>query len=128
MAALRILQQFNPMLATAGTAEYATLQAAVEAADTLRDAVEAVGILDAVEEDLALETRAALDSIPAAAEEAVIAALESAFERNVPVYLEWVPVDSETIEVRVSEEPDGDGIRVRIGFASPNGRVFLEQD
>ncbi len=126
MAALRILQQFNPMLANAESAEYAALQAAVEAADTLRDAVEAVGILDTVDGDLAVETRAVLDAIPAAADEAVIAALESAFERNVPVFLDWVPVDSSSIEVRVSEETDGDGIRVRIDFASPNGRVFVD--
>ena len=126
MAALRILQQFNPMLANAESAEYAALQAAVEAADTLRDAVEAVGILDTVDAQVALETRAVLDAIPAAADEAVIAALESAFERNVPVFLDWVPVDSSSIEVRVSEETDGDGIRVRIDFASPNGRVFVD--
>ncbi len=101
------------------------LRDTLDAAETLRDAVEAAGILDTVDAQVALEARAVLDAIPAAGNEAVVSALESAFDRSVPVSLYWVRIESATVEVRVSEEPDGDRTRVRIGFASPDGRDFL---
>ncbi len=75
----------------------------------MRDAVETVGILDQLHRRRGAEARAVLDAIPPAFDAAILAALESAFERGVPVALEWVQVDSEPIEVRLSEEPHGDG-------------------
>ena len=125
MPAFEILERFNPMLADPGTGGVRRLRDTLDAAETLRDAVEAAGILDTVDARVALEARAVLDAIPAAGNEAVVSALESAFDRSVPVSLYWVRIESATVEVRVSEEPDGDRTRVRIGFASPDGRDFL---
>jgi hypothetical protein len=115
----------NDLLADAGHEDYANVQAAVEAAERVRDAVEAVGILETLEEDVAFEARAVLDAIPAAVDDVIIAALESAFERGATVFLDWLEDESRPIEVRISEEPHGDTVRVRIVFVSPNGRTFL---
>jgi hypothetical protein len=115
----------NDLLADAGHEDYANVQAAVEAAERVRDAVEAVGILETLEEDVAFEARAVLDAIPAAVDDVIIAALESAFERGATVFLDWLEDESRPFEVRISEEPHGDTVQVRIVFVSPNGRTFL---
>ena len=125
MAAVVVLGNLSDMLADADADDYTTVRSAVEAAETVRDAVERVGILDQHPDRVVVEARAVLDAIPAAVDAAILAALENAFERGVPVALEWVPVDSATIEVRLSEEPHGDGVRVRIGFVSPDGNTFV---
>ncbi len=125
MAASGMLPGLNRMLEDADLASYADVEAAVENADTVRDAVEAVGILDALEADAADEARAVLDAIPPSVDEAIIAALENAFERGVSVVLEWVEGDRGTIEVHVSEEPYGSGVRIRLAVVSPDGASFL---
>jgi hypothetical protein len=125
MAAYRMLPGLNNMLADAAHEDYANVQAAVEAAETVRDAVEAVGILETLEESVAFEARAVLDAIPAAVDSVIIAALESAFERGAAVFLDWLEGDRGAIEVRISEEPHGDTVQVRIVFVSPNGATFL---
>ncbi len=84
MAAAGMLPVLNRMLEDADLEAYADIEAAVEAADTVRDAVESIGILDALEPDVAEEARAVLDAIPPAVDEAIIAALENAFERGLP--------------------------------------------
>ena len=104
MAAAGMLPVLNRMLEDADLEAYADIEAAVEAADTVRDAVESIGILDALEPDVAEEARAVLDAIPPAVDEAIIAALENAFERGAPVALEWVEGDRGMIEVHISEE------------------------
>jgi hypothetical protein len=125
MAASGMLPGLNRMLEDADLAAYADVEAAVENADTVRDAVEAIGILDALEADAADEARALLDAIPPSVDEAIIAALENAFERGVSVVVEWVEGDRGTIEVHVSEEPYGAGVRVRLAVVSPDGATFL---
>jgi hypothetical protein len=125
MSATLMLPGLNRMLEDSALEAYATVEAAVEAADTVRDAVEGIGILDTLEPDVAVEARAVLDAIPPAVDEAIIAALENAFERGVPVVLEWVEADSESIEVGISEERHRDEVRVRIAIVSPDGSTFL---
>jgi|SRR5258708_4041097 hypothetical protein len=125
MAASGMLPGLNRMLEAAQLDAYANVVAAVEAADTVSDAVESIGILDTLDADVAEEARAVLDAIPPAVDEAIIAALESAFERGVPVVLDWVEGERGTIEVLVSEEQHGSGVRVRIAVVSPDGATFL---
>jgi hypothetical protein len=125
MAASGMLPGLNRMLEDADRAAYADVEAAVENADTVRDAVEAIGILDTLETDVADEARAVLDAIPPAVDEAIIAALENAFERGMSVILEWVQGERGTIEVHVSEEEFRDGVRVRLAVVSPDGAAFL---
>jgi hypothetical protein len=125
MSASLMLPGLNRMLEDSELEAYANVVSAVEAADTVRDAVEGVGILDTLEPDVVIEARAALDAIPPAVDEAIIAALENAFERGVPVVLEWVEGDGDTIEVGVSEERHLGGVRVRIALVSPDGAMFL---
>ena len=125
MAASGILSGLNRMLEDADLESYADIEAAVEDADTVRDAVESIGVLDALDADVAEEARAVLDALPPAVDEAIIAALENAFERGVSVVLEWVEGDRRAIEVHISEEPHGSGVRVRIAVVSPDGAMFL---
>jgi hypothetical protein len=125
MAAVVILRELSDMLADPEGEAYANAQAAVEAADTVRDAVEAVGILEERTDEIVPEARAVLDAIPAAVDEAIIAALESAFERGVPVVLDWFEGERGTVEVHVSEERHRNGVRVRIVIVAPDGRTFL---
>ena len=82
MAAAGMLPVLNRMLEDAEVEAYADVEAAVDAADTVRDAVESLGILDELEPDVAEEARAVLDAIPPAVDEAIIAALENAFEHG----------------------------------------------
>jgi hypothetical protein len=125
MAAVVVLTNLGDMLADAGSDNYTRARTAVEGAETVRDAVEGVGILNEHPDAVVGEARAVLDAIPTAADAAIMAALENAFERGVPVVLEWLRDDSATIQVRVSEEPYGDNVRVRIDFVSPHGATFV---
>ena len=126
MVGLEFPARLNEILGDVDREEYASAQSAVEAADTVRDAVEASGVLDRLDsDDGRAEARAVLDGIPPAVDEAIIAALESAFERWVPVEVAWLESKNELIEVRISEDPYGDGEGVRIVFVSPPGEWFL---
>ena len=127
MAMAVILGPLNDMLADAASPQYVDAQSALEAADTVRDAVEALGLLDALSDDDVTEAEAVFDAFPAAVDEAIIAALENAFERAAPVVVEWLRDDDATIAVRVSEDADplGRGPRVRLDVVSPHGQMFV---
>jgi hypothetical protein len=127
MAMAVILRPVNGMLADPSGSDYANVQAAVGAADRVTGAVEALGILDAHSDEIVVEARAVLAALPAAVDEAVMAALANAFERALPVVLAWVQNDSATIAVRVSEElaDDSGALRVRLDFLAPSGENFL---
>ena len=126
MVGLEFSSLLNEILGDVTRDEYANAQAVVEAADTVRDAVEASGVLDRLDSDEGrVEARAVLDAIPPAFDEAIIAALESAFECRMPVEVRWVRSETEMIEVRISEEPYRDGRRVHIAFVSPPGETFF---
>jgi hypothetical protein len=126
MIGLEFPAHLNQILGEVTGEEYSTARSVVEAADTLRDAVEASGVLDRLDSDAGrAEARAVLDGIPPALDEAIVSALESAFERQVPVEVAWLKSENELIEVRLSEGPHGDVERVRIVFVSPPGEWFL---
>jgi hypothetical protein len=128
MVGLEFAEQLNEMLRNTDGEEYAAAQSAIEASDTVRDAVEASGVLDRLgSDDGRAEARAVFELMPPALDEAIIAALENAFERRVPVRVEWIQGDGEFIEIRVAEEPHRDGQRVHITLVSPHGSWFLEQ-
>jgi hypothetical protein len=116
-----MMSALNEMLGGSNQAAYASAQSAVEGADTIRDAVEAVGVLEGLDTELVVEARAVLDAIPPSLDQAIIGALESAFEDRTAVFLEWV--EGDLMEVRISEELDG---RVHIVFVSPVGSTFVD--
>jgi hypothetical protein len=124
MAASAMIPALNTMLGGGNRGAYESARSALADADSVQDALEAVGILDELDDDVAVEARALLDALPASLDESIIAALESAFERDVPALIEWVEGDS--LAVMISEEPHGDGVRVRIAFVSPDGSTFLD--
>ncbi len=114
----------NEILGDVTGDEYSDAQSVVEAADTVQDAVEAAGILDLLESDEGrAEAYAVLNAMPQVVDEAIIAALENAFERQAPVEVEWVRSANE-IEVRISEKPYLGGQRIHIAFVSPPGETF----
>jgi hypothetical protein len=116
-------RSLNAMLGGDNQAAYERAQSAVEGADTVREAVEAVGVLEELDTELVVEARAVLDAIPPSLDQAIIGALESAFEDGAAVFIDWERGD--TMEVRISEEPDG---RVRIVFVSPVGSTYVDSD
>jgi hypothetical protein len=124
MAASAMIPALNTMLGGGNRTAYESARSALADADSVQDALEAIGILDDLDDDVAVEARAVLGAIPVAVDESIIAALESAFERDVPALIEWVEGDS--LAVMISEEPHGDDIRVRIVFVAPDGSTFLD--
>src|SRR5579863_6784172 len=99
MVGMELPALLNEILGDVTREEYANAQGVVEASDTVLDAVEAAGVLDRLDSDGGrVEARAVLGAIPPAVDEAIIAALESAFERQLPVEVVWVESEFETIE------------------------------
>jgi hypothetical protein len=126
MVGLEFPALLNEVLGDASSDEYGRAQSVVEAADTVEEAVEAAGLVDRLDtEEGRVEARAVLAAIPPAVDEAIIAALENAFERRLPVEVIWIPSETETIEVRISEDPYGDGQLIRIAFVCPDGATFI---
>jgi len=123
MAAAAMIPALNTMLGGRDRAAYERARSALADADSVQEALEAVGVLDDLDDDAAVEARALLDALPVSVDESIIAALESAFERDVPALIEWV--EGESLAVMISEEPHGDDVRVRIAFVSPDGSTFL---
>jgi hypothetical protein len=116
-----MMAALNEMLGGSNQAAYASAQAAVEEADTIGDAVEAVRVLEGLDAELVTEARAVLDAIPPSLDQAIFGALESAFEDGAAVFIEWV--EGQSMELRIFEEPDG---RVHIVFISPIGSTFVD--
>ena len=82
-------RSLNAMLGGDNQAAYERAQSAVEGADTVREAVEAVGVLEELDTELVVEARAVLDAIPPSLDQAIIGALESAFEDGAAVFIDW---------------------------------------
>jgi hypothetical protein len=118
-----VLRPLNQMLSDPTTQAYRDAAAAVEAAASVRDAVSSIGVLDAFEPAIVAEAQAVLGAIPPAINEAIIAALSSAFERQLPVSVAWL--EDPKIAVRVWEQPQADGFLVNILVLSPNGQTFV---
>jgi hypothetical protein len=126
MVGLEFPALLNGHLGDATRDEYANAQSVVEAADTVREAVESAGVLDRLSsDDGRVEARAVLAAIPPAVDAAIIAALESAFERRLPIEVIWLETDVETIEARISEEPYRNGQLIRITFVCRDGATFI---
>src|ERR1700735_1851977 len=126
MVGLEFPALLNEHLGDATRDEYANAQSVVEAADTVREAVESAGVLDRLSsDDGRVEARAVLAAIPPAVDAAIIAALESAFERRLPIEVIWLDTDVETIEARISEEPYRNGQLIRITFVCRDGATFI---
>lgn len=128
MVGVEFAARLNDILGNPDGEEYAAAQATVEASDNVREAIESSGVLDRLEtDDGRAEARAVFELMPSVLDEAILATLENAFERRVPVEVKWTRSDDELIEVRVAEETHRDGQRVRITLVSPEGGWFLER-
>lgn len=125
MVGLEFPAILNEVLGDATREEYANAQSVVEAADTVHAAVDSAGVLDRLSSDRGrVEARAVLAAIPPAVDEAIMAALENAFARRLPVEVSWLETDIETIEARISEEPYRNGRLLRITFVCRDGATF----
>ncbi len=120
MPAAIVFRDLNSMLADPSADVYRDVAAAVEAADSVSDAIAGTGVLELQDDPaISVEANAVIDAIPPAVDEAIMGALESAFERAVPVSVEWIR--GEGISVSISEQPSG----VSIEFTSPDGRTYV---
>ena len=125
MVGLEFPAILNEVLGDATRDEYANARSVVEAADTVPAAVESAGVLDRLSSDQGrVEARAVLAAIPPAVDQAIMAALENAFARRLPVEVSWLETDMETIEARISEEPYRNGRLLRITFVCRDGATF----
>jgi hypothetical protein len=98
---------------------YRNAAAALSRADTVQEAVRAVGVLDGFDPAVATEAEAVLGALPPGIDRTIMAALGSAFDRGVPMTLTWI--EDSKIAVRVWEHSSG----VNILFMSPNGQSFV---
>ena len=119
MPAAVILESLSEMLSDPTSQAYLDIAAAVESADSVGEALLGSGVLAALEGDVTTEANAVAGAIPPAVDEAIMGALESAFERAVPVSVGWT--QGERISVSVSEQPSG----VSIQLSSPDGRTYV---
>jgi hypothetical protein len=114
-----VLESLSEMLSDPTSRTYLEIAAAVESADSVAEALVGTGVLAALGDDVTTEANAVAGVIPLAVDEAIMGALESAFERAVPVSVGWTL--GERISVSVSEQPSG----VSIQFSSPDGRTYV---
>jgi len=123
MPAVVVLTPLNQMMSNPSSQDYLDVAAAVDAAGTVHDAVVGTGVLGRFEPEIVTEAHAVLDAIPPAIDQAIMAALGSAFGRGVPVALTWI--EDLKIAVRVWEQSLGGGVLVNILLMSPNGQAFV---
>ena len=123
MPAAVVLSPLNQVLRDPTSQEYRSAVAAVEGSDTVHDAVLATGVLEQFEDQVVTEARAVLGVIPPAIDDVILAALGSAFGRELPVTLTWI--EDPEIAVRVWEQPQDGGVVVHIVFMSPHGQTFV---
>ena len=88
----------------------------ISGAQTVREAAEALGLLAVLSEANAELLAEFLDTIPASLDAAVLAAMRSAFQRDVRVQLTWQPAYE--FELRMWEVTDGSVGLVNINVLS----------
>lgn len=86
-------------------------------ATTLPAAVDALDLLDAVDEQYHDEARLALEAVPAAVEQALLGAVVNAASRGIPVIIQWKP--GSHVELQVWEAVADDLGHVGILLISP---------
>jgi hypothetical protein len=97
---------------------------AVTGASSVREAIERVGLLDALDDPDVAESLAVLNALPQAVDRALLATLGSALERGVPVDLDWR--EAGFIGLHIKEVGQGDAGQVEIVLLTPNGRTFVQ--
>ncbi len=124
MPMMRVVGQLNDVLGNPGTPEYAQAKASLENAQSVAEAVEesqAYLAIPAVAQNEVEEARSVFSALPAAVDEAIRAALTSAFAREAPISLGWIELLDGPMQAHVHE---GDGGRVIIQLSCPRGDTF----
>jgi hypothetical protein len=122
MAGAAIVRPLNAILSNNDPEAYGGALSAVQAASSVRHAVEAVGVLDGLENTEAAEARAVFDALPPALDGAILGALARGLGDGQPVVVDWEPGDA--LAVRIWEEP-GDVATLHIVVVSPDGATYL---
>jgi hypothetical protein len=98
-----------------------SVQEAIAGHTRVHGALDASGILDAIDAEFAAEARAVLDALPPEVDRVILDALGDALDAGSPVEVEWEESAREGgISVRVST----DDALVRITLVTPDGRTF----
>ena len=121
MAAALILSPLNRLLGSPDAQDYGLARAAAGGAGSVREAVEAVGVLDQLPEDVRADARAELDALPPDVDRQILESLRGAFDRGSPIELTWSEVGAGTPISHNMTEAAG---RVRIEIVAPDGRHF----
>jgi hypothetical protein len=111
----------NEALGSPGSGTYRAAASALEGAGTVREVVENGGLLDGLDEDIAREARAVLDSLPDEVNQGVLEALRSAFESGSVVEVLW---EENTADAGISHRVGTETDRVTITLVTPHGRNF----
>ena len=69
-----MIPALNTMLGGRDRVAYERARSALADADSVQEALEAVGVIDDLDDDAAIEARALLDALPASLDESIIAA------------------------------------------------------
>lgn len=122
MAGAAIVSPLNTILSNNDPDAYGGAERAVRTASSVRHAVEAVGVLDGLQNEEAAEARAVFDALPLALDRAILGALATALGEGQPVVVAWEEGDS--LAVRIWEEPGGRAT-LHVVIVSPDGATFL---
>jgi hypothetical protein len=98
-----------------------TARRAVDGATSVHDAIERANLYETLAEDMATEARAVIGALPPEVDRQIVSSLSDAFERDVPVTIEWQEHTEITVEVTSGDAPN----EVHIILRTPAGREFL---
>jgi hypothetical protein len=122
-AAAPVTQKANQILDGTDTEAQEVARNAVIGATSVREAVERVSLFEGMDDPIVAEARAVLEGLPQAIDRALLAALQSALERRIPVGLKWE--EGEIIGLRIAEATHERSSRIDIVVITPHGRTYV---
>ncbi len=127
MAMSVMLPPMNAMLADPASTKYADAATVVAQANSCRDAVGQLGLLEGLSPEVLREAEAVLAALPTEVDQGILVALRAGFRQRSPMSLHWDRDESKgapTIAHRVDEQDEQDNW-VHIHVVAPDGERFI---
>jgi hypothetical protein len=122
MAAAAMIPHVNRIVGNPDDAEnYGLARAALAGAGSVREAVDAAGLLGDQPADVQADARAELDALPADVDRQILESLRGALDRGAPIEVRWTEVEAGT---PISHQASETGGVVHIEIVAPHGRHF----